>query len=101
MRVRKWATLRKKIFTAEEIEQTDKLVEKELLEMNLRALREFVGKSQAQVASTAKMNQSDLSKAERRQDHLLSTLRRFVEALGGELSVVATFGDKQIRLRGV
>lgn len=101
MRVRKWATLRKKIFTPEEIEQTDKLVEKELLEMNLRALREFVGKSQEQVASTAKMNQSDLSKAERRQDHLLSTLRRFVEALGGELSVVATFGDKQIRLRGV
>ena len=45
--------------------------------------------------------QSEVSKAERRDDHLLSTLRRYIEALGGELEVVARFGDKSVRLKGV
>ena len=64
-------------------------------------VRELLGKTQVQLAQKAKMSQADLSKAERRTDHLLSTLRRYVEALGGELDVIARFGDKQIRIRGV
>jgi hypothetical protein len=47
------------------------------------------------------MKQSELSRAERREDHLLSTLRRYVEGLGGELQVVARVGDKVVKLRGV
>ncbi len=101
MRVHKWTTLRQKTFSPEQIERTNTRVRKEILEMNLRALRELLGKTQEQVAKAAKITQSDLSKAERREDHLLSTLRRYVEALGGELAVIATFGDRQIRLRGV
>ena len=69
--------------------------------MNLLAVRELLGKTQVQLARKAKMSQADLSKTERRTDHLLSTLRRYVEALGGELDVIARFGDKQVRLRGV
>jgi hypothetical protein len=34
-------------------------------------------------------------------DFRLSTLKRYVEALGGELEVVAAFGDKRVRLRAV
>ena len=47
------------------------------------------------------MKQSELSRAERREDHLLSTLRRYVKGLGGELEVVARVGRKVVRLRGV
>jgi hypothetical protein len=47
------------------------------------------------------MKQSELSRSERREDHLLSTLRRYVEGLGGELVVVARLGGKAVRLRGV
>jgi hypothetical protein len=47
------------------------------------------------------MDQSELSKAERRADHRLSTLRRYVEALGGELEVFARFGSKRVRLKEV
>ena len=54
-----------------------------------------------QDAGKADFAQSELSKIERREDHLLSTLRKYVEALGGELEVVAVLGDKRIRLRGV
>ena len=38
----------------------------------------------------------------RRTDMYLSTLRRFVEAMGGELEIVARFPDQpQVRLRGI
>jgi hypothetical protein len=38
---------------------------------------------------------------EHEEDHRLSTLRKYVAALGGELDVVAVLGDKRISLRGV
>ena len=69
--------------------------------MNLRALRELLGKTQEELARLAATAQSELSRAERRDDHLVSTLRRYVEALGGELEVVASFGKKRIRLQGL
>jgi len=67
----------------------------------LRELRQAAGKTQEQVAAAARMKQSELSRAERREDHLLSTLRRYVKGLGGELEVVARVGRKVVRLRGV
>jgi DNA-binding XRE family transcriptional regulator len=75
--------------------------EREDLDLNLRAVRDLVGKTQAELAELAGTTQSEISMAERRADHLVSTLRRYVEALGGELEVVARFGDKSVKLRGV
>jgi hypothetical protein len=49
------------------------------------------------------MDQSDVSRLERREDFedcLVSTLRRYVAALGGQLELVASFGDKKIILTG-
>ena len=76
-------------------------IEREDLEMNLKAVRELVGKTQVELAEDAGISQSEVSTAERRKDHLVSTLRRYVEALGGELEVIARFGDKSVKLRGV
>ena len=67
--------------------------------MALHAIRELVGKTQAEVAAAIDMSQSEVSRLERRQDVRLSTLRRCVEALGGELEVFVAFGDKRVRLR--
>ena len=53
------------------------------------------------MAQLAEMTQSELSRTERRDDHLLSTLRRYVQALGGRLEVLAVFDDRQIKLKGV
>jgi DNA-binding XRE family transcriptional regulator len=71
------------------------------LELSLREAREMAGKTQAEVAELAKMAQSEVSKIERREDRLISTVRHYIEALGGELELVARFGDKTVRLRGV
>jgi transcriptional regulator with XRE-family HTH domain len=49
-------------------------VRRELLAMDLRELRQEAGKTQAEVAGIAEMTQAELSKFERRDDHLISTL---------------------------
>jgi DNA-binding XRE family transcriptional regulator len=73
----------------------------EHLEANLRAVREMAGKTQVELARDVGVSQSELSRNESAGDHLVSTLRRYVEALGGELEVLARFGDKTVKLRGV
>jgi transcriptional regulator with XRE-family HTH domain len=72
--------------------------EEELLQMDLRGLRELLGKTQQEIAVLLERSQSQVSETERRQDVRLSTLRSYVEALGGELEVIASFGDKRIKL---
>jgi hypothetical protein len=71
--------------------------------LSVRALREGVGKTQVEVAADSAMDQSDVSRLEGRKDFedcLVSTMRRYVAALGGELELVASFGDRKIILSG-
>jgi transcriptional regulator with XRE-family HTH domain len=99
MKIHRWSDLKRSKSTPEEIADAERWAEEELIEMNLREIRETIGKTQAEVAKVAEMTQSELSRAERRQDLLLSTLRRCVEALGGEVEIIANFGDRRVRLR--
>jgi transcriptional regulator with XRE-family HTH domain len=69
--------------------------------MNLRELREMAGKTQAEVAELVEVTQSALSKMERRDDTPIPTLHRYVQALGGELEIVAVIGNKRVTLAGV
>jgi len=71
--------------------------------LTIRAVREAVGKTQVDVAAKSAIDQSDVSRLEGRGDFeecLVSTLRRYVAALGGQLELVASFGDKKIILTG-
>ena len=45
------------------------------------------------------LNQATVSKLERRTDMYLSSLRRFVEAMGGELEISANFPDGRVRIQ--
>lgn len=101
MKTHHWNDVKRSRLAPEKLEQIRHEVGQEVLELNLRAVREFVGRTQVDVAKASGMAQSEVSKTERRSNHLLTTLRRYVEALGGELEVNAVFGDKRIRLRGV
>lgn len=94
---KRWADLKAKLPAARRErmrERTDAL----LLEMDLRDLRKLVGVTQTQLAERLKTTQGEISQAERREDYRLSTLRRYVEALGGKIEIIADFGDKRIRL---
>ncbi len=96
---KRWRDLKDRTIPKERQEKIREKVEHELLEMDLRAVRELLGKTQVDVADALPMTQSEVSRLERRQDYRVSTLRRFVEALGGELEIIASFGDKKVRLR--
>jgi predicted transcriptional regulator len=101
MKTHKWEDVMLTRFTPAQIKKMRAEVKREILEADLRAMRELAGKTQAEVAKAAQMTQGEISRVEKREDHLLSMLRRYVEALGGELEVRAVFGDKTVRLKGV
>ena len=61
--------------------------------MSLQELRHAVNKTQKTVART--LGQDGISRLEKRSDLLLSTLRNYVEAVGGSLTLVAQFPDKE------
>jgi DNA-binding XRE family transcriptional regulator len=60
-------------------------------EMTLRELRKARQKSQETLAELLGCRQGDISKLERRTDTYLSTIRKYVEAMGGKLDLIATF----------
>ncbi len=54
----------------------------------LRALRKVAGKAQADIAAALHIKQPSVSKIERQADMYISTLRSYVEAVGGELELI-------------
>jgi transcriptional regulator with XRE-family HTH domain len=80
---------------AEIRQRTDEL----LAEMPLQELRQARELSQKELAEVLGINQATISKLERRTDMYLSSLRRFVEAMGGELEIAATFPDGRVRIQ--
>jgi transcriptional regulator with XRE-family HTH domain len=67
-------------------------------EASLRQIREARERSQVEVAKKLHINQAGVSKLERRTDMYLSTLRGFIEAMGGKLEIVARFPDQAVRI---
>ena len=62
---------------------------------DLRRAREL---SQTTLAEALEATQPEVSKIERRTDLYVSTLRRYIEAMGGELEIVARFPDGDVRI---
>ena len=63
-------------------------------QMALRELRKAHHRTQTSMAKQLGISQDGVSRLEKRSDLLLSTLRNYVEAMGGELSLVAEFPDQ-------
>jgi transcriptional regulator with XRE-family HTH domain len=75
-----------------EIEAAAKILIEE--ELTLRDLRKAHSLTQAQISQALNMTQDGVSRLERRSDLLLSTLRSYVEAMGGKLKISAEFPDR-------
>jgi transcriptional regulator with XRE-family HTH domain len=69
-----------------------------LREMRLDELRRARLKTQQDMAAALRTSQASVSKLERRTDMYLSTLRRYVQAMGGELEIIARFPEGPVRL---
>jgi transcriptional regulator with XRE-family HTH domain len=63
-------------------------------EMSLRDLRRAHRLTQARVGKALKIGQDGVSRLEQRSDLLISTLRNYVAAMGGDLQLVARFPDR-------
>ncbi len=71
-------------------------------EMTLSDLRKARDLTQKRTAEILEIGQDAVSRLERRSDVLLSTLRGYVEAMGGSLELVVTFPDRPpVRLSGL
>ena len=69
-----------------------------LAEMHLQDLRRARQLSQEDLAERLGASQPEVSKMESRADMYVSTVRRYIEAMGGELDIVARFPDGSVRI---
>ena len=69
-----------------------------LREMPLQELRQARQLTQIQIAETMNLTQAAVSKLERNTDMYISTLKHFVEAMGGDLDIRAVFPDGEIKI---
>ena len=69
-----------------------------LAEMPLNELRQARGLSQKMLAEVLHVQQPSIAKMERRADMYISTLRSHIEAMGGELEVIARFPDGSVKI---
>jgi DNA-binding XRE family transcriptional regulator len=60
----------------------------------LKDLRQAMQKTQVDLAHSLNVGQDSISRLEKRSDMLLSTLRGYIEAMGGKLQLVALFPDR-------
>ena len=94
----KFRTIREKM-DPERQERIRKRTEELLAELPLQELRQARALSQQELAEVLGLNQATVSKLERRTDMYLSSLRRFVEAMGGELEISASFPEGKVRIQ--
>ncbi|MDX2042129.1 MAG: XRE family transcriptional regulator [Acidobacteriota bacterium] len=71
-------------------------VQELLDEIALQELRQSLNLTQEQVAEALQSNQATVSKLERQSDMYISSLQKFVVALGGQLKLVASFPDRDV-----
>ena len=75
-----------------------KRVNAALEEMPLAELRQARQFTQQQIAQSLKIKQASVSKMESQTDMYLSTIRKYIEAMGGELEIIAKFPEGSIKV---
>ncbi len=72
-------------------QKATELIEKE---MSLRELREMMAITQKEMAEVLDIGQEGISRIEKRSDLLLSTLRKYIAAMGGNIELVVNLPDR-------
>ena len=89
--------LRKGMSPAREKRNTSRAT-RMLAEMPLQELRQARQLSQQSLAKLLGVTQPEISKLEKRTDMYLSTIRGYIEAMGGSLEVLASFPEGKVRI---
>ena len=94
---KKFSKLREKM-SPEAQERVEAGTKAELVKMRLVELRKVRGLSQKELCKLLHVQQPAVAKLEKRTEMYISSLRNHIEALGGELEIVATFPDGSIHI---
>jgi DNA-binding transcriptional regulator YiaG len=90
-------TLKHKLSEAAQKKASDKTIIL-LKEMHLQELRQSRYLSQERIAEILKTKQANISRLEQRSDMHVSTLRTYIEAMGGKLDIVAIFPEGEVHI---
>jgi DNA mismatch repair protein MutH len=90
-------TLKDKISIEQKAKISERITEA-LAQMPLAELRQARKLTQEQIARSMKIKQASVSKMEGQADMYISTLRKYITAMGGELEIVAKFPDGNISI---
>ncbi len=85
-------------FTPERRRRIDEMKRELLAEMPLHELRRARALPQRDMAKMLKVNQPAVSKLEQRADVYVSSLRSYMEAVGGKLRIVAEFPEGEVAI---
>lgn len=93
----KYRKLRDRLST-EQLSRAEMQAKEMMAEMLLAEIRKSVGLTQEELAATLGIAQPSLSKLENQEDMQVSTLRRLIQSLGGELEIIAHLPRGDIRI---
>jgi transcriptional regulator with XRE-family HTH domain len=93
----KWKDIRGSFSPEEEIEIAQRVREAAGV-MTLYQLREARNLTQVNLAKVLNVNQGAVSRMEKRTDMYVSTLRNFIQAMGGQLQVKAIFPEGEVQI---
>jgi len=94
---KKFSTLRAEL-SPQAQKKSAALTRKMIREMPLHELRHARGLSQLDLARLLNVQQPAIAKLEHRTDMYLSTLRNHIEAMGGQLEILARFPEGEVRI---
>lgn len=78
--------------------RAEALTRKYLAQMLLAEIRKLAGKSQSELARILGVKQPGVSKLEQQDDMQVSTLKKIIEALGGEVHIIARFPKADVEV---
>jgi DNA-binding XRE family transcriptional regulator len=95
-----FSELRERLYQEHPEAREDAAVIKQALDdaLELAELRKHRNITQVQLAQALGISQGNVSQLEHRQQLYISTLREYVEALGGRLELAAVFGEERVPL---
>ena len=87
-----------KDFTPERRQRIETMKSELAAEMPLHELRRARALTQRDLARTLKVNQPAVAKLEQRADVYVSSLRSYIEAVGGKLKIIAEFPEGEVHI---
>ena len=94
---RKWKEIRG-TFSQEQEAEIEQRIQEAAGVMTLHQLREARSLTQVSLAKVLNVNQGAVSRMEKRTDMYVSTLRNFIQAMGGQLQVKAIFPEGEVQI---